>query len=225
MEVSALQALIRDSKLVSDKSKEGPTNHSEYVSNSYLTVLERMLTGTPQFFGNEKFLKFGNELHKRYLEPRVKKVKLDSMQEWQMKIMLKALKNYEPLASVWDLSKREIVNVHEVYGQKVKVVLDMEYRKKGRDIKTTSCRNYDEFLKKAVEYHYFSQAYLYIEARKLKQFDFDAVTKPRKDQDETSKVFTLTAQDYPILLKEGEDRVKRLIDIYKSLRKFYGYTA
>ena len=41
----------------------------DYISNSWLSTIKRELLGQPAFKGGEKFLDFGSELHRRFLEP------------------------------------------------------------------------------------------------------------------------------------------------------------
>jgi hypothetical protein len=215
----ALRDYILNSKAISDASGTSPAlaKYEEYISNSYLAGLEHLLNGTQGFFGNEGFLKFGNELHKRFLEPHLKKEKLSPEDEVKLKGMLKALSQYEPLTSFMKGAKLETLSVKPVHGQLVKVKLDIKKRKKGRDIKSTSCTTREQALKAAVKYGYPKQAFLYMAAEELDDFDFDFVTKSKPH-----KTFTINIDDFSDLVQvNAADKTRDLIDVYKALRKYY----
>lgn len=215
---SVLLDLIKRSREISDASGESNSKLIEYVSNSYLTRLEREIQGTPQFFGNEAFLKFGHEFHKRELKPLEKRIKLSKEEEKQLKGMLSSLADYTP----WTKFKRgavlEKVHVVPVFGQACKVILDSEKNGKSKDLKTTSCLTEKDFIKKALySYNYPSQGVVYSEGRKLKQFDILGICKHKP-----YPVFEFTVNDFPHEMQEGEDRVRRIIDAYRSLRRLLG---
>lgn len=218
VEASGLQLLIRDSKKIADGSGEGPKKYVEYVSNSYLSFLERALNGSPQFFGNEGFLLFGHEFHKRELKPKEKIKRLTKEEEKQLKGMLESLHNYTPWMKFKKGAVLEKVHVAPVFGQAFKVILDSEKNSRSKDLKTTSCTTESSFIKAAFKYNYPSQAWCYSKARKLKQFDIVGICKH-----EPHPVFEFVANDYPYEMQRGEDRIKSLISTYRSLRKLYGF--
>jgi hypothetical protein len=215
---SALQTLIRDSKKISDGSGNGPKSIIEYVSNSYLSVLERTLNGSPQFFGNESFLLFGHEFHKRELKPKEKRRRLTKEEEAQIRGMLASLAAYAPWTKFKKGAVLEKIHVAPVYGQAFKVILDSEKARRSIDLKTTSCKTEAAFIKAAFKYNYPSQAWCYSEARKLKQFNIIGICKHKPHP-----IFEFIANDYPHEMQEGEDRIKSLISVYRALRKLYGY--
>ena len=214
--VPRLIEIVKNAKEISDASGAVKTKHKEYISNSYLSVLERELYGKPQLSFNNRALVFGGELHKRLLKPKEKKHKLSIEEEALLIRMMDSLKSDKKLTQQMRGAILERVMIQEVAGQRVKVILDIEKRKKSQDIKTTSCTSENQFLTKCREYHYFTQAWLYTEARKLKQFEFVAISKKK-----ACPIFRVLAQDYPILLQEGEDRGRRLIEVYQTLRRVY----
>jgi hypothetical protein len=219
---SGLRALITNSQKISDGSGAPPAKFRdvEYISNSYLSMLKRELLGEPQFFGDESFLKFGNELHKRLLKPKEKKDILDKEKEELLASMLESLYQYKPLMKMMKGARLEQIDVKPVHGQMVKVILDIEKGTRGTDLKSTSCTSQAAFETAARRYGYFKQGFLYMGARKLKDFDLVGISKKKKNG--VHPIFPLDMRDFPVLLKEGAEEAKMLIDSHKSLKFFYG---
>lgn len=217
----ALLELIRNAKKISDGSGK-PDNkyvNDEYISNSYLTMILKELSSKQQFFGNEQFLKFGNELHKRFLTPRIKRYFFDKTTEKLLKNMLNRLNSEKRLLTFMRGAKIEQRSVKpiQIYGQlqKVKVILDIQKGNKAKDLKSTSCLNEKSFLKAAVEYGYFRQAWLYSEAMKIRDFDFEGISKKNKHP-----LFLLPVNDFKIEKQQGMEEAKELISIHIALKRF-----
>lgn len=180
-------------------------------------MLDRELTGTQQFFGNEKYLVFGNELHKRWLEPKEKIKKLDAEEEKLLKAMLKRLNSDKELMAYYRQAKKEIVTVKPVFGAYVKVTLDLKNNKKrsGKDLKSTSATTLDGFIKSAHDYNYFKQAAIYMEAEELDEFEFIGISKKGDNE-----IFKLNVKDFPIQMEAGRDKAKGLIQIHTSIKQY-----
>lgn len=220
-QASDLLELVKNSKTVSDGSGKPPKRfeNDEYISNSYLSQLKRTLYDAHQFFGNQGFLKFGNELHKRYLKPGDKKRRLSITEERQLKEMLDVLFADAKLEKFRRSAKLEIVSVEPIMvfnrEQMVKVILDMQKAKRAKDLKTTSVTTEKAAIKSAIEYGYFRQAFLYSEAKKITDFDFEFIGKKKP-----YPRFTLPVNDFPHEKQQGREEALELASIHMSLKRF-----
>lgn len=182
-------------------------------------MLRRELFGAPQFFGNEHYLKFGNELHKRLLKPTAKRFKLDKTQEALLKAMLNRLAEIDGPHKFMKGAQLEQVSVKpiQVYShtQMVKVILDMRKGRKAKDLKTTSTTDEKSFLKSARDYGYFRQAFLYSEAEGITDFEFVGISKKKPHN-----LFYLPVNDFPIDKQQGKEEVLELISLHIALKRF-----
>lgn len=186
-------------------------------------MLKKALLGESQFFGNERFLVFGNELHKRLLKHDEKRRKMEPDEELLLANMLDALESYSPLQRYMKGAKLEKIHVvpidysyAEPKMQWVKVILDIEKKKVGVDIKTTSCTTEDAFIKAARKYSYPKQGWMYSEARKLDEFIFVGCSKKPGN-----KIFEYHLNDYPHDKQQGMEEGIELVEIHNSLKTFY----
>lgn len=218
--VSALLELIKNAKTISDGSGKPHKKYvnDEYISNSYLSMLLRELVGTQQFFGNEHYLKFGNEIHKRLLKPAAKKFRLDKTQEALLKAMLARLAESDGPHAFMRGAQLEVVSVKpiQVYSQTqmVKVILDMRKGKKAKDLKTTSATDEKGFLKSARSYKYFRQAFLYSEAEGITDFEFLGISKKKPHN-----LFYLPVNDFPIDKQQGKEEALELMSLHIALKR------
>lgn len=210
---SALQELIENATSISNNNGYAPGKH---ISNSFLSMLKRHLTGVNQFYGNEAHLKFGSELHKRFLQPRRKKDWLPADQELILDSMVKRLKQNNFVKTFLSDSVNEKICVKSWFDQRIKVIIDAERKGTIIDLKTTSCTSFQAFIHSAISYGYFRQAAIYSGVRNAKEFFFVGVSKkPPHD------IFIINVNEFPDLLRDGTDEAMHLITVYKTLSNYY----
>lgn len=167
--------------------------------------------------GDEAYLLFGRELHAQYLENK-SVVKLSKEDKAKIKKMLEALRKDKTAIKLHKGSLKEVrfTPMRKIGKVKVKVILDMHKPKvkKGGDLKSTSCRTWQSFFNKAIEYGYFNQADLYIRIDRLKEFLFIAPQKKEPHQ-----VFSFNVMEHKILLRTASkenDFLLYLFDNYQN---------
>jgi hypothetical protein len=182
-------------------------------------MLKCYLTGKNMFYGDEFFLKFGRELHKRFLEPHRKKEKFDPENEKHLEGMLKSLRSHPIVKFLTKDAKFEQRSRKKINGQYIKVILDIDKDETtGADVKTTSARTYHEFLQSMKKYDYGRQGKLYSKAKNKKVFVFIGIQKKPPYQ-----VYIVNMKDYKHLMDEGWLEAQLLIDVFKSLKAYYDY--
>lgn len=212
--------IVKNSKKIADQSGLPPVELQDidYISCSYLSTLHRALAGNGYFFGNAHYLEFGRELHKRYLEPHLPITRMSDVDEINLSRMLEILYADSEMQTFYERSVREQCIVAPIYGQEVKVKLDMEKtlwgKRKIKDIKTTSARTYQEFMASTFKFKYWKQAAIYMAVGEADEFEFVA---PSKKND---MLFKLNVTDYPQYLKLGRMQARHLIEIHKSLKNY-----
>lgn len=192
-------------------------SHKAHVSNSYLSELKKGLCGLPIWWGDESHLKFGIELHHRDLQPHLDFTLLSAEEEKMLWVMCKALDNCTAWQKRKKASEKEQMFIQPVHGTPVKVILDLWDRKgheEGDDLKSTSAKSEAEFLRSARKYDYFRQAWLYMQACKLKRFTLWGVQKTLIDP----KIFPLPVLDYKHDLEEGKEQAIMLIEAHNTLK-------
>jgi hypothetical protein len=187
----------------------------EFIRNSYLSTIYRALTGQAQFLGDEKFLKFGNELHKRDLQPYLEQDILTDEQELMLKAMLAALKQDAQWQNVKRGANLEVTEFVELYGVRIRGTIDVDQSrlKHGEDLKSTSCANENAFLESSRKYGYFRQAWIYMQMKKYRSFGFTGVQKSVA----YPKIFRFNVQDFPHYLQEGEEQARLLIESFSVI--------
>lgn len=187
----------------------------DYVSNSWLSTIKRELLGQPAFKGGEKFLAFGSELHRRFLEPDTT-MSMETAAVWEdedehkVNRMVNRLWEVPLLKEAWKRSEREVTYWKEIQGVKCMGILDMKYGRIGIDLKTTWLSNRVSFVKAATRYDYFRQAQLYTKLADLDSFIFVAISK-----DEPHQVFELHCNDHPEEMAIGAYELEFLINLHK----------
>jgi hypothetical protein len=185
----------------------------DYISNSWLGNIKRELLGQPAFYGGARFLDFGKELHRRFLEPHTQPEKFyDWSDEEEQKLEDMVLKLWQNalLKEAFKRSEREIKYVKDYRGVKVLGILDMKYRRIGIDLKTTWTKTRVSFVEAAKRYDYFRQAQLYTKIADLDSFIFVSIGKQ-----EPYPVFELHCNDYPLEMARGQEELDFLIDLHK----------
>lgn len=177
------------------------------LSNSALASVLRELTGEPAFFGDEKYLIFGNELHKRLLEPEEELLILDDTQEDLLDEMVATLKKH-PLMVMEDGDQNEIDCHGKIKNTPFHGFLDKKRGKLGVDLKTTSVTTEAAFLKSADKFAYWRQAYIYKKIAKLTDFVFLAASKKN-----TSRIFEIHTVAYPRQMRRAKFETEFLINV------------
>lgn len=188
----------------------------DYTSYTGLSGIDGYLRHVPPFIGNEGFLVLGRELHAQWLEGKTSGAILNERQKAQLQGMLKSLNNHKVAMQVHKGSDKEVLfapgPIHD--GIKLKVIMDLhKKRKKGADLKTTSSRNKEGFIKAAVEFGYFGQIYIYKKVSGLEEFFIISVQK-----EEPHTVFVLDHRDYPAEYKKAQQKMDFLIYVFKNHR-------
>jgi len=188
------------------------------TSHSRLEVIKKYLIGAKQFVGGEGFLSLGSAVHERYLEDK-KAIALDGDEEKLASAMVKALQKHFIAQQLYKDSTREEKLYVELEGTLITFILDIHQKKKkvGADIKTTTCRTLEDFIKKAREYGYFRQGVTYSRAANLKAFYFIGVTK-----EINPKIFLLHIQMFPQDIKYAEQELKFLLYFFKNYGNIIG---
>lgn len=188
------------------------------TSHSRLEVIKKYLIGAKQFVGGESFLSLGSAVHERYLEEK-KQIKLSDEEEKLAVDMVAAVKKNFIAQQLYKDSTREEKLYVELEGTLITFILDIHQKKKrvGADLKTTTCRSAEDFIKKAREYGYFRQGITYSKAANLKAFYFIAVTKEKQP-----KVFVLHIQSHPEDIRYAEQELKFLLYFFKNYGNIIG---
>lgn len=175
--------------------------------------------GIPLFRGGESFLKFGSELHRSVLEPKTKPEfkSFTKDEKARMTSMRLSLEKHKLFQDYMNGADKEITLHKVINGVRVRGTLDIRqiqhfsqtYRR-GGDIKTTSVKSEAEFIKKAIQYDYLRQAWIYTQLSSLDVFTFFGVQKY-----EPYKVFVLHAHDYPKEYEAARKEAVFLLDFYR----------
>jgi len=194
-------------------------NEKGYVSNSSLTTVKKLLTGQSLFFGDEKFLHFGSEIHRRILEPETPQVHFyEGEEEEHLTNMKQAALGDHLLRLDYKRTKKELIKFGYINGMKFKAIYDMlsEPLLIGADLKSTSTTTFEAFVKSCIKYDYFRQAWIYINLLGLKEFRFYALQKRPP-----YSVFVLNPMDYPDELDKAESETLMLIEVVKLNTEFH----
>lgn len=188
---------------------------TDYISNSGLGEIKRVLLNGPPFLGDEIHLHFGSEVHKRFLLYKKSKFKFTAEQEADINGMIEALDKDPFVSRIVSSAVFEKEYIRKVEGVNVKVILDIKGVKKNRgigaDLKTTSCSTHQAFVKSALEkYDYLRQGKLYKEAEKLDDFYFIGIQK-RKPY----RVFIMDVSDYAKEEAAAWEEAKFLIEFFR----------
>jgi len=202
--------------LVKNKIFFGKPKSTDYISNSGLSEIKRVLLNGPPFLGDEIHLHFGSEVHRRFLLYKKSKFKFSAEQESDIRGMIEALDNDPFVSKLVDSAVFEKEYIRKVEGVNLKVILDIKGVGKmkgiGADLKTTSCATQQAFVKTAIEkYDYLRQGKLYKEAEKLHSFYFIGIQK-RKPY----KVFIMDVADYAKEEQAAWEEAKFLIEFFKQ---------
>jgi hypothetical protein len=193
----------------------GKPTGEQHISVSGLAEIKRVLCNEPPFLGDERYLIFGSELHRRFLI-NTKHSRLTFAEEQSIKNMIDSLNKHKFVKSLMRNSIREVADFGIVHGARFKWIGDIVKQEKkiriGADIKTTSVKNESEFVKLAIEkYDYLRQGWCYKQAGKLDEFYFIGIQKK-----EPYSVYILNTSDYETEERRQTHETKFLIDIFKE---------
>lgn len=110
---------------------------------------------------------FGSAVHQHLLEPQLVKGPAEGVDMAQVEAMIRAGRADPYLSWIVQFSKKESLRLWEdpATGLPLKSKLDGVYKERlVTDLKTTSCRSREEFLKSCQRYHYDRQAAFYLDA-------------------------------------------------------------
>lgn len=188
------------------------------TSHSGLEQVKKSILGYPQFVGGEVYLVFGTTLHSQFLiagtQPTHEHHTVEEVRH--LAAMLNKLRTHPIVCAFMVDSTREqkiFVKVDEVL---MAMILDIEQKAKkvGADLKTTSCRSYEDFVEKAKEYGYFRQGHTYMVGAKLKKFYFIGIQKAPPYH-----IFILDVAGWPEELEYAAAELKFLLYFYKNYGK------
>lgn len=191
----------------------GKPDPDQYISHSGLAGIKRVLCSEPPFLGDEIYLRFGGEVHSRFLENK-KTQEFDKAMELQLKNMIDSLNKHLFVRKLMNGSSFEQSLIEQVYGVNLRVIIDIYNPVKGyaADLKTTSCRNEQQFIKSAIQkYDYIRQGWCYKQVGNIPDFYFIGIQKHPPYQ-----VFILNQSNYEREEKKSEKEAKFLIDFYKE---------
>ncbi len=181
------------------------------VNNSTLSNLKKILLGERLFFGNEKFLAVGRELHQRVLEPHLPWNRLDPADEVKVMAMMASLASHKQFSAHLKGAKCEVLRHGFVHGVYMRGTLDMDKKRKGGDIKTSACTSLLDFHAKAIEYGYPRQGYIYSQLANLNDFIFYGVQKQWP-----YKVMVMDLKDFKPQVNEAKKELDYLLHVYKN---------
>lgn len=187
------------------------------TSHSSLDVAKKFLCGQQQFTGKEGFLGFGNFLHVAFANyPRNNSFACTVEEAKKLTLMLAKLYAHKIVLALVKDSIREEAFYVNIGTAKVKMILDIKqpWCKRGADLKSTNCKNFADFLAKAILYGYFRQALTYMIGAELKEFYFIGIcTEPPHE------IFILNVNDYKKELAYAQEELEFLLYWYETYGK------
>lgn len=194
----------------------GPPGPKDYISNSGLSEIKRVLTNGQKFLGKEEYLIFGSETHARFLEKKSKH-KVDSDTSQAIRSMIISLNKNKFVASLMENSITEVEYIKKVYDVNFKVIIDIrgkkgKFKNVGADLKTTSAKTESEFIKLALnKYDYLRQGHCYEMAEGLDEFYFIGIQKHKP-----YNVYILDVNNYEGEKKRSIKETQFLVEFYKN---------
>lgn len=207
--------------LTNNKIFFGKPAVDDYISNSGLSEIKRILLDGAPFHGNERQFHVGGEVHLRALKRKKSKRKWTAQEKKDIEGMVAALRA-DPFFK-WLMSSAVCEKPKErtVMGVKFMVILDIKGIKKlkgiGADIKTTSCKTHKDFVQTAIKkWDYLRQGWIYKQAEGLKDFYFIGVQKTYP-----YKVFILDVADYAKEEQKIANETVFLLELFKQFGRAF----
>jgi hypothetical protein len=196
--------------LINSKVVTGPLEKNS--SYSHLDRLRRDLLCIPQFQGGEYFLTFGVALHEAFLENNYAGayLKLSAAEKQKVKNMVAKLNSHPVVKRLMKGAIKEVKERGYLYGVELAFILDAKNFPIGSDLKTTKSKSLKECIKKALEYGYHKQAFIYKKLSGVKEFFFIFI-----DKDEPHEIYIVNSKDFKEHNKYAEKEVEFLLYFYK----------
>jgi hypothetical protein len=191
----------------------GPPGDKDHISSSGLAEIKRVLISGQPFLGDEKYLIFGSEVHRRFLERKHNKLLLTFEEETAIKGMLTSLSRHKTVRQLMTGSIFEQTKIGLLEGVRFKMIGDIINTRKsfGADLKTTSCKTEKQFVDAAInKYEYLRQSWCYKQVEQLKEFYFIGIQKQ-----EPYQVFILNVNNYAKEEARTIAETRFLLEIYK----------
>jgi hypothetical protein len=190
------------------------------TSYSGLEVLRKNLLGQPQFLGGEQFLFFGNALHEVFLQNKFDTYnQLPEHDKKLVDLMVEKLRKHPVVKQLMLNAKCEDKQYNFLEGVQLSYILDIEQvdKKRGADLKSTSCTTRQSCIDKAIEYGYAKQRSIYKRINKppLKEFYFIFISKKPPHE-----IFIIGDSDFKKEEGYAEEELKFLLYFYKHYGRF-----
>lgn len=189
-----------------------------HVSNSLLNEVKKLLINDMFQFPAGRFYQVGTEVHRAVLEPHIDPE--DEFSEDEQEVidgMVTSLLDDSLVQELLAKSTNEVVYIKQILGINMKAIIDILVADEGigADLKTTSARTRNAFLKSIRKFNYLRQAAIYMEIGDLDTFYFIAVNKKPP-----FKVFIVDVMEFPEEMAEALKEAKILIDAIKASGRF-----
>lgn len=184
-----------------------------YLSKSYLHRVKSMLLGEATLDDKpdmQVHLKFGNEFHKRVLEPWRRYSLMTDEQEEALDNMVESVEDNETFWDLYRSSKNRIIEQEIIKGDWGGFI-DVRKNKVGIDLKSTSCNSEADFIKSCNKFGYFGEGGLYMQIANLDSFFFIACQKKPP-----YNTFTIDCADYPVEVSEQLEELRTLTYLVKN---------
>lgn len=201
--------------LIENNVVTGPLEKN--TSHSGLEVIRKFILGQPQFIGGETFLKFGSALHEVFLENIFTTYNtLSKPEKAKIVAMVNKLNSHPVVARLMQGSIREEKIYGTLYYALLALILDGKQppKKRGFDLKTTTCRTQEQFESKMVSYGYVKQGLIYKKLAGLKEFYFVAIQK-----ETPYEIFIIDTNKYKKEEQYADQELKFLTYFYKHYGK------
>ena len=195
----------------------GPRSKKANTSHSALDVILKFLTNREQFKGSEKQLIFGSAFHNKFLI-NCSKVwrRLTPVDRKHVTNMVAKLEAHPVVKKLMEGAMCEKKRKTFLNGVKVAYILDIHQKHKlrGADLKTTSCKTFEDFVASAIAYGYIRQGETYKVAEGLKEFIFVGIQK-----EPPYNVYILDVSLYPEEIKYAIEELEFLLYFYQNYGK------
>lgn len=191
----------------------GPPTEKDHISSSGLAEIKRVLISGMPFLGDEKYLIFGSEVHRRFLQNKYNKLHLTFAEEQSITGMLSSLNKHKIVKQLMKGSTYEITKIGLLEGTRFKMIGDIINKPKsfGADLKTTSARSEQQFIDLALKkYDYLRQSWCYKTTEELEDFYFIGIQKQ-----EPFNVYILNVKDYAKEERQSIKETRFLLEFFK----------
>jgi hypothetical protein len=201
-------------KLEQSNKVNTPADYGKkYFSKSFLHMLKDILLGEVplkdrQFMGDS--LLFGNEFHKRVLEPYKPIELLGPTDEEKLENMVEAVEANPTFRDFYkDTPSRtlEELYIKGEWGGYIDITQD----RSGADLKSTKAKSENAFIEACTNFGYFGECKLYEKIANLEDFYIIGVQKEKP-----YKVYVIPINDFSIEVEEQFEELQMLTEVAKS---------